>query len=977
MLRAMSAAKAQREPGTPGDKAPLPLTASALVTLHAARVPLAFQILGSGDSVEISWGIWTTKPDEGIVSGRLPILKAALSSAYEDLEVRKARPARGWDHCALALGVPSSPSTGRSPEGNAVDRVIRAMRGQKRWLFLCLAQRVTDGGLDAIVADLGKEQADLELPLAAGLPRRDPILKAALEEQLERAQECQVTGAWRTALYLSAEDVATLSALRASVTSMFLDASQKVDPLRTHAPEHGALARLVRTWTLPDVEIADRSSFGHLRRYAYQSLLSSAELACYLQLPDVEVPGFSRISNPAFDSVQSTEVSNGFDLGRILRGRQPTSAPYAVDIDELSRHALVCGVTGSGKTSTVRHLIDEVGLPYLVIEPTKTEYRSLATEDASVTVITCGDEVVAPLRLNPFEAADPRLLQTHVERLKALFSATFALWSPLPQLLERAILECYESRGYDVSLGKASRGADFPTLTDVTRRVEQIMGDLSYSGEVAGNMRAALLARLEGLLIGNRGLMLDTREHLPDEALFDARVVVELETIGDDDDKCFLMGLLLIRLAEFRRLRGPNDKLQHLLVIEEAHRLLSAASESNQAGFGSPKAKAVEAFTNMLAEVRSYGQGMVIADQVPTRLAPEVLKNTNLKIAHRTVARDDREALAATMAMDDERSLALATLTKGQAGVFAEGDDAPLLIAVEWKGTLPAPTEGLLRERFTSWTKAWRLRWSASSGLGVGREAAKRLASSDQTVTAVVRMLVSAQHDTLDHLRTMYNELALRLDRVAPAGIEPADWRRSVLSLTTSQLVVELSAAHGWSPSVALRATQHLTALLTACDKYDMTGRSGAGPEALDGLRKLAPELWRVPASDPSACPHCAKGCCAFAFAAARLLRQPRWRQVADGIIADYDRAVATSSDDELRSSVSNQLRALAQEIIRVPEAWDAPGEPTDIYGSVTAAALCLWQQANLTDPQRSAWWCARSIAFFTQPVTDAERSAP
>ena len=109
---------------------------------------------------------------------------------------------------------------------------------------------------------------------------------------------------------------------------------------------------------------------------------------------------------------------------------------------------MICGVTGSGKTSTVRHLLEEVGKPFLVIEPTKTEYRSLATADPHITVITCGDEVIAPLRLNPFEVASPRLLQTHIERLKALFGATFALWSPLPQLLERAILECYESRGY-------------------------------------------------------------------------------------------------------------------------------------------------------------------------------------------------------------------------------------------------------------------------------------------------------------------------------------------------------------------------------------------------------------------------------------------------------------------------------------------------------------------------------------------------
>ena len=182
----------------------------------------------------------------------MPILKAALSSAYEDLEVRAGTPARSWEHCALALGVPSSPPPGRTMEGNAIDRVIRAMRGQGEWLLLCLAQPISDdGGLEAIVADLGREQAALESPTPMGAPGKNPILKAALEEQLERAQACQVTGAWRTALYLSAEKVAPLGP-RASVASMFLDPGQKVDPLRTFAPERTQdLAPLVEDGRCP------------------------------------------------------------------------------------------------------------------------------------------------------------------------------------------------------------------------------------------------------------------------------------------------------------------------------------------------------------------------------------------------------------------------------------------------------------------------------------------------------------------------------------------------------------------------------------------------------------------------------------------------------------------------------------------------------------------------------------------------------
>ena len=496
-------------------------------------------------------------------------------------------------------------------------------------------------------------------------------------------------------------------------------------------------------------------------------------------------------------------------------------------------------------------------------------------------------------------------------------------------------------------------------MTDVTRRVEHIMGELSYSGEVAGNMRAALLARLEGLLIGNRGLMLDTRESLPDHgALFDARVVVELEAIGDDDDKCFLMGLLLIRLAEYRRMMGPSRELKHVLVIEEAHRLLSAASESNQAGFGIAEGQGRRGVH------KHARRGPVLrprnGDRRPSahEAGPEVLKNTNLKIAHRTVARDDREALAATMAMDDDRSLALATLKKGEAGVFAEGDDAPLLIAVTKKSLPGPPTEALLRERFVSWTGRLDLEWGATAGLGVGREAAKRLAASEQTLNAVVRMVVSAQHETFDHLREMYGDLTLRLDRDSPPGADVQSWRSSVLNLTTSQLVVEMSAAHGWTYDAASRARELLMVLLDACGQPGQSGVRAVRPWCARGPAKDGAGAVGVATADPSACPTYAQGCCPYVFAAGRLLRQPRWRQSADQYLADFDSSFSTMAAEELRVRLLNNLCVLAQEIVRVPAAWDAPGERPDMYRTVTEAARCLWQQLNLTRPCCSAVVC-------------------
>ena len=213
---------------------------------------------------------------------------------------------------------------------------------------------------------------------------------------------------------------------------------------------------------------------------------------------------------------------------------------------------------------------------------------------------------------------------------------------------------------------------------------------LGYHVEVQNNVKAALKARINSLRIGGKGLMMDTAESLPIGSLLDRPVVLELEDLADDDTKAFVIGVLLVQLYEYRKgqsLQRRTDgkagapasskDFQHLLVVEEAHRLLKRV----EPGEGNPsRAKSVEFFCNMLAEIRSYGQGLMICDQVPTKLAPDVLKNTNLKLIHRTVMEEDRRAVGAAMNMTDQQMEYLSSLRRGCAAVFAEGDNRPKLV---------------------------------------------------------------------------------------------------------------------------------------------------------------------------------------------------------------------------------------------------------------------------------------------------------
>ena len=85
----------------------------------------------------------------------------------------------------------------------------------------------------------------------------------------------------------------------------------------------------------------------------------------------------------------------------------------------------------------------------------------------------------------------------------------------------------------------------------------------------------------------------------------------------------------------------------------------------------------------MISEVRAYGQGIVVAEQIPSKLAPDVMKNTNLKIVHRIIAKDDRESIGQTMNLNEEQQNHLGVLTPGMAAIYAEGADHAYLVRLE------------------------------------------------------------------------------------------------------------------------------------------------------------------------------------------------------------------------------------------------------------------------------------------------------
>jgi DNA helicase HerA-like ATPase len=430
---------------------------------------------------------------------------------------------------------------------------------------------------------------------------------------------------------------------------------------------------------------------------------STRLVAALARTPAREVPGLRLVLRPEFDITPETSripSGNGagsrtVTAGTVLDWNRVPAGSLTLPLASLNRHVFVCGATGSGKSQTIRGLLESAtrsGIPWLVVEPAKAEYHLMAARlpDTEVIRIRPGELDVPPAGLNPLEPAPgpdgSRFpLQVHADLVRALFLAAFQADEPFPQVLAAALTRCYEQAGWDLVTGQAAAAGTqpgYPTLKDLQACALQVVQDIGYGREVADNVRGFVTVRIASLRLGTSGRFLDGGHRLDFAALLDRNVVFEIEDAGDDHDKAFLMGTVLIRLTEQLRLRHRHQppgpvRLRHLTVIEEAHRLLRQPPPGTGNG---PAAQAVEMFADLFAEVRAYGEGLVIAEQIPAKLIPDVIKNTAVKITHRLPAQDDRDAVGATMNLTPAQSSYLVTLTPGEAAVHADGMDYPLLV---------------------------------------------------------------------------------------------------------------------------------------------------------------------------------------------------------------------------------------------------------------------------------------------------------
>lgn len=515
-----------------------------------------------------------------------------------------------------------------------------------------------------------------------------------LEEQMKRYEESSALGMWDFAAYILSEDQDVANNVAHSYIA--LTEGQKsymsraaVNLWRGDIEESGnakEICAYLRELRHPIFGLNPQETENDESLNVYPSIvtattaLTGKELAYSLNFPRKSVAGL-----PVFECAEfgrnivtyddTVPDPNQFRIGRIFHMNHEEPTAVSLSKRSLASHTFVTGSTGSGKSNTVYQILDEAekkDVRFLVIEPAKGEYKDIFGSDANVTIYGTNPEISNLLKIDPFSFPKGIHVFEHMDRLVEIFNVCWPMYAAMPAVLKSAIEQSYSDCGWDLSSSVNIYGDDlYPTFADVARNIRTIIDTSDYDAENKGAYKGSLLTRLKSLTNGING-MIFTSDAIDAKELFNQNVVVDLSRVGSSETKSLIMGMLVLKLQEFRMTEKieKNGDLRHLTVLEEAHNLLKRTSTEQPVEGGNLQGKSVEMISNAIAEMRTYGEGFIIVDQAPGLLDMAAIRNTNTKIIMRLPDQGDRELVGKAAGLNNDQISELAKLPCGVAAVY-------------------------------------------------------------------------------------------------------------------------------------------------------------------------------------------------------------------------------------------------------------------------------------------------------------------
>ncbi|MDN0062617.1 DUF853 family protein [Mediterraneibacter glycyrrhizinilyticus] len=574
------------------------------------------------------------------------------------------------------------------------------------------------GGLTGIQKQIGMSYS--KNVTTQYLDRFAQYAEQLLEQHIERLKKGRNLGFWNTGVYVLGNTKKDIRTVTGMLRSVYSGDETYLEPIRLHTFKDGSGALETVKYGMELVpltaeEEAEQGKEWHIFGKVFQYVstpMNTEELSLAASLPRRDVPGLRFVKTAVrFANNPAEFAGDSITLGRVVDTGVIQNNEYKIDPHALVRHALVTGSTGSGKSTTCKTIIREVserGIPVLIIEPAKDDYMRWAVqenrklpEDRRFQLYMPGvkefeGEKLSELKLNPFQPGAvgdaPVDLMQRGEKLTAVLNASLPVSDVLPVIIDETVYSyLYRSFKAPFLAGEMEQPLVYPKMDGMIEMAKDVLRARNYEQKVQDNIGASLETRFQYLVRGTRGKILNVSRSTEFDELFRKPAVINLSRITNEKDRALIMSLLMISLYEYRisaytwdenwRREAQKNHLLHLTVIEEAHNVL-ARPRGDYGGTGNPQQAAADLFVSMLSEIRSYGEGMMIVDQVPTRLIPDAVKNTNYKIVHRLTSPDDCDVMAAGLALRPDQKSLIVSLVIGNAVICGDMDDAAAWVKI-------------------------------------------------------------------------------------------------------------------------------------------------------------------------------------------------------------------------------------------------------------------------------------------------------
>ena len=529
-----------------------------------------------------------------------------------------------------------------------------------------------------------------------------------LESQMKRLEQSTALGMWDFAAYVLSEDQNIANNVAHTYLALTLGeesymSKSAINLWKGKVEEEKQSSRVIASYIRelrhpvfglnPEIVSEDEEYNVYPSITTATTSLSGKELAYSLNFPQRTIAGLPILESAEFGrNVTSYDALSGDErkvhLGSIFHMHHSENTSVELSQESLKSHVFVTGSTGSGKSNTVYQLLDGVrhnGGHFMVIEPAKGEYKNIFGGDEEVHVFGTNPLIMPLLRINPFSFPKSIHVLEHLDRLVEIFNVCWPMYAAMPAVLKSAVEKSYRDCGWDLVESTNRYGTElYPDFKSVASNIKTIIDSSEYDTDNKGAYKGALLMRLNSLASGINRMIFSTDE-IPSEQLFNENCIVDLSRVGSTETKSLIMGMLILKLQEFRMTEGlpMNSRLRHVTVLEEAHNLLRRTSTEQTSETSNILGKSVEMLANAIAEMRTYGEGFIIADQAPGLMDMSVIRNTNTKIIMRLPDQGDRVLAGKAAGLNDQQIVELAKLPCGVAAVYQNEWVQPVLCKVE------------------------------------------------------------------------------------------------------------------------------------------------------------------------------------------------------------------------------------------------------------------------------------------------------